>query len=110
MRYEDELWVCKTDCRSYDDKGYPNDPENEWSLFGKCFLSFNSAASKVRLADGKEYQYTYYVIAPLKKDLYSLIPKEGERVQVKKADGTVEQVKEVRGFVTYKKRYLKIWL
>ena len=62
------------------------------------------------LHDGSEYQYSYYVIAPLKKTLYPLIPKEGDRVRITKADGTIDKELEVRGFVTYKKRYIKIWL
>ena len=59
--------------------------------------------------DGKEYQYSFYAIAPLTKALYPLIPKSGERVIVRKADGTVFTMLEVRGSVTYKKRFLKLW-
>ena len=110
MRFEDEFSVLKHDGPEYDANGYPIDPESQWIMFGKCFLSFNSAAAKIRLNDGKDYQYAYYLIAPLTQDTYPLIPKEGERVRIKKADGSVDKVMEVRGFVTYKKRYLKIWL
>ena len=78
--------------------------------FAKCFISFNSVAQKVRLNDGQEYVYTYYVILPLKKSIYHLIPREGDRVRIRKLDGTIDREMEVRGFVTYKKRYLKIWL
>lgn len=109
MRYEDSLWVCKQGEPSADEDGYPVAPQETVAEFGKCFLSFNNAASKVTLADGHEYQYSFYVIAPLKKALYPLIPVEGERVIVKKADGTVYCRMTVNGFVTYKKRFLKLW-
>lgn len=109
MKYEDSLYVARHESKSYDDKGYPIAPLSEWFAFGKCFLSFNGPAQEVHLADGKEYRYSYYVIAPLTKDKYSLIPKEGERVLVRKADDTVVYSLEVSGFVTYKRRYVKIW-
>ena len=86
------------------------EPYTEFFPFSKCFISFNSAAQKVRSNDGREYIYSYYVILPLKQSIYHLIPHEGDRVKIKKADGTIDKEMEVRGFVTYKKRYLKIWL
>ena len=89
MRYEDDLWVCKQAQDEYDWRGYPQEQEATTTHFGKCFLSFNSAAQRVVLDDGKEYQYSFYAIAPLRKALYPLIPQSGERVIVKKADGTV---------------------
>ena len=94
----------------YDESYNPVPPTEEWMEFSKCFISFNSAAQKIRLNDGQEYIYSYYVIAPLKKDLYDILPKEGDRVRIQKADGTIDKIMEVRGFVTYKRRYLKIWL
>lgn len=109
MRYEDDLWVCKQAQDEYDWRGYPQEQPVSTSHFGKCFLSFNSAAQRVVMDDGKEYQYSFYAIAPLTKALYPLIPKSGERVIVRKADGTVFTMLEVRGSVTYKKRFLKLW-
>ena len=88
----------------------PMEPYTEFFPFSKCFISFNSAAQKVRSNDGKDYIYSYYVIMPLKKAIYHLIPREGDRVRIVKKDGTIDQIKEVKGFVTYKQRYLKIWL
>lgn len=110
MRYEDELYVYTTTGSGYDINGNPLEPVTTESFFSKCFISFNSSAQKVILHDGREYQYTYYIIAPLKKDLYDSLPKEGSTVRIVKGDGTIDCVKEVKGFVTYKKRYLKIWL
>lgn len=110
MKFEDEFLVLATSAEEYDADGYPIEPQSQWVSFGKCFLSFNSVAQKIRLADGSDYSYSYYIIAPLTSDTYSLIPKEGERVRIVKADGTVDKIMEVRGFVTYKKRYLKVWL
>lgn len=94
----------------YDEEMNPVNPYTEFFPFGKCFISFNDSAQRVRLNDGKEYVYSYYVIAPLKKSIYHLIPREGDKVRIVKADGTIDKEMEVRGFVTYKKRYLKIWL
>lgn len=113
MKFEDTLWVQKRseleESVDYNADGRPVEPHNTLRYFGRCFLSFNSAAQRVALDDGNEYQYSHYIIAPLKKDLYPLIPREGERVLVRKADDTVFSAMTVSGFVTYKKRYLKIW-
>lgn len=109
MRYEDDLEVLKTS-GAYDKNGYPVANKAKWVKFGKCFISFNSAAQYIHLHDGNDYKYSYYVIAPLTKDKYSYIPTEGEKVRIRKADGTVYKTMEVKGFVTYKKRFLKIWL
>lgn len=48
--------------------------------------------------------------APLSKAKYPLIPKEGDKVVIMKKDGTIDKEMEVKGFVTYKQRYLKLWL
>ena len=110
MTFEDTLKVLTLTEGGYDKDFNPVPPIEEWVDFSKCFISFNSQAQKTRLNDGQEYIYSYYVIAPLKKSLYSLIPREGDKVRIIKADGTIDKVMEVKGFVTYKKRYLKIWL
>lgn len=110
MTFDDTLKVLTVTEGGYDEDFNPIPPTEEWNDFSKCFISFNGEAKKIRLNDGTEYIYSYYVIAPLKKELYPLIPKEGDKVQIIKADGTIDKVMEVRGFVTYKKRYLKIWL
>ena len=94
----------------YDEDMNPVEPHSEYYPFSKCFISFNSSAQRVRLNDGQEYVYSYYVIAPLKKSIYHLIPREGCKVRIRKADGTIDREMEVRGFVTYKQRYLKLWL
>ena len=110
MTFEDTLSVLHTEGGGYDKDYNPVELTEEWKDFSKCFISFNSAAQKIRLNDGSEYVYSYYVIAPLNKKRYPVIPKEGDRVRIVKKDGTVDKVMEVRGFVTYKRRYLKIWL
>ncbi len=110
MTFSDELKVLQISGGGYDEDYNPIEPTEEWMDFAKCFISFNSSAQKVRLHDGSEYIYSYYVIAPLKASIYASIPKEGSRVRIIKADGTIDAVLEVKGFVTYKKRYLKIWL
>lgn len=110
MTFEDTLQVLQITEGGYDADYNPVEPTEEWVDFSKCFISFNSAAQRTRLNDGTEYIYSYYVIAPLKKELYDILPKEGDRVRIQKADGTIDKILEVKGFVTYKKRYLKIWL
>ena len=110
MNYEDTLSVLSITDSGFDADYNPIKPTETWNTFSKCFISFNSQAQKIRLNDGQEYIYSYYVIAPLKASLYPSIPKEGDRVRIQKADGTIDKILEVKGFVTYKKRYLKIWL
>ena len=110
MTLEDTLSVLKVTEGGYDENYNPVPPTEQWEEFSRCFISFNSAAQKIRLNDGQEYIYSYYVIAPLKTSLYDIIPREGDRVRIEKADGTIDRIMEVKGFVTYKKRYLKIWL
>lgn len=106
----DQRTEVHTDNGVFDDKMNPVEPYAEFYPLGKCFISFNSSAQKVRLHDGKEYIYSYYVIMPLKKAIYHLIPREGDKVRIRKADGTIDSEMDVKGFVTYKKRFLKIWL
>lgn len=110
MTFEDTLKVLQESGGGYDENYNPIPITENWVDFSKCFISFNSSAQKIRLNDGQEYIYSYYVIAPLENSLYPLIPREGDRVRIQKADGTIDKEMEVRGFVTYKKRYLKIWL
>ena len=110
MRFEDSLQVYSVSGGGVDENGNQIAPSVSLDDYSKCFISFNSSAQKVVLHDGSEYQYTYYVIMPLNAAKYSAIPREGDRVHITKADGTIDCDKEVKGFVTYKKRYLKIWL
>lgn len=112
MNFEDTLRVRTASTEGvYDDDGNPIEPtEGEWVDFGKCVILPNSRASIIGLADGQQYVYTYEVYAPLSKAKYPLIPKEGDKVVIKKKDGTIDKEMEVKGFVTYKKRYLKLWL
>ena len=95
----------------FDEEGNPLTPEAFIFIdFGKCFILPNTKASVITLADGQKYTYMYEIYAPLNKTKYTLIPKEGDKVYITKKDGTIDKEMEVKGFVTYKKRYLKIWL
>lgn len=104
--------ICDIDItrEMFDKDMNPIQPSNVYLNFGKCFISFNSAGQLVTLNDGKEYQYTYYVICPLTKKRYNMIPREGDFVRIIKADGTIDREMIVRGFVTMKNKYLKLWL
>lgn len=95
----------------FDEEGNPLTPESFIFIdFGKCVILPNTKASVITLADGQKYTYMYEIYAPLSKIKYPLIPKEGDKVYITKKDGTIDKEMEVKGFVTYKKRYLKIWL
>lgn len=95
----------------FDEEGNPLTPETFIFIdFGKCVILPNTKASVITLVDGQKYTYMYEIYAPLSKTKYPLIPKEGNKVYITKKDGTIDKEMEVKGFVTYKKRYLKIWL
>lgn len=95
----------------YDEDGNPVEATATRFLeFGKCLIYPNTSAKLVRLNDGQRYAYSYEVIAPLSKDKYKILPREGDKVMIIKKDGTINKVMEVKGFTTYKRRYLKLWL
>lgn len=95
----------------FDEEGNPLTPDAFIFIdFGKCVILPNTKASVITLADGQKYTYMYEIYAPLNKAKYPLIPKEGEKVWITKKDGTIDKEMEVKGFVTLKKRYLRIWL
>ena len=95
----------------YDEDGNPvEEPSSEWQAFGKCVILPNSQAKIIALADGQQFVYSHEIYAPLSKAKYPLIPKEGDKVWITKKDGTIDKEMEVKGFVTYKRRYLRIWL
>ena len=113
MKFADTLLVKRSLSGGYDDDGNPIVSQSEWVNFGKeknCIILPNDKASKVRLNDGSEYVYSYVVLIKLRKDLVSIIPVEGDKVHIKKYDGTIDRDMEVKGFVTLKSKYLKIWL
>ena len=95
----------------YDAQGNPIEATATRFLdFGKCLIFPNTKASLITLNDGSKYQYAYEVIAPLSKQKYKMLPIEGDKVKITKKDGTIEKEMEVKGFVTLKRRYLKLWL
>lgn len=109
---DDEVEYLK-DSILYDENGNEVVPKKIWLVFEKeknAIISPNSRANKVSLNDGKDFVYSYEVFVKLKKQYYPLIPKEGSRVWLHKADGTIDKDMEVKGFVTLKQRYLKLWL
>ena len=111
MNFEDLLKVKSVIEDGFDEDGNPVDStEGDWQTFGKCIILPNTSARLINLADGQQYVYTYEIYAPLSKKKYPLIPKEGSKVWITKKDGTIDKEMEVKGFNTYKRRYLKIWL
>lgn len=110
---DDEKTAELLDKGEYDEEGNALKPEQTWVIFGKeknAVIFPNSKANKVSLNDGKDFVYSFEVIIKLKKQLYSLLPKEGTRVWLHKSDGSIDKDMEVKGFVTLKQRYLKLWL
>lgn len=95
----------------FDEDGNPIQPIDFIFIdFGKCVIYPNTSAKLITLADGKQYAYSYELVAPLPKKKYPLMPKEGDKVWLTKKDGTIDKEMEVQGFNTYKQRYLKLWL
>lgn len=95
----------------YDDNGNPlNVTAIRFVEFGKCVIIPNTSARTVALVDGQTYHYSYEIVAPLSKQKYNMLPNEGDKVWITKKDGTIDTQMEVKGFVTLKKRYLKLWL
>lgn len=95
----------------YDEDGNPiNATDRIFFSFGKCIILPNDAARTITLTDGSVHQYSYEVFAPISKTGYKMLPKEGDSVWITKKDGTIDKEMEVKGFVTYKRRYLKLWL
>ena len=95
----------------FDEEGNPLTPEAFIFIdFGKCVILPNTKSSIITLENSKKYTYAYEIYAPLNKAKYPLIPKEGDKVHITKKDGTIDKEMEVKGFVTLKKRFLRIWL
>lgn len=112
MRFGDKLEVLITTEGGVDEDLNPIDLTEEWKEFGKCIIMPNSSAQSVSLADGKEYIYQYQIYAPLKSAHYKegLIPTEGMKIHFTKEDGTIDKVAFVQGFLTLRKRYVKLWV
>lgn len=95
----------------YDEDGNPIEATAARFIdFGKCLIFPNTSAKLVGLNDGQQYAYSYEIIAPLSKRKYNMLPHEGDMVMITKKDGTINKEMEVKGFTTYKRRYLKLWL
>lgn len=95
----------------YDSDGNPIEATaTRFYDFGKCTILPNTSARVITLADGKTYIYSYEIVAPLTQRKYKMLPREGDKVHITKKDGTIDVDMEVKGFVTLKKRYLKLWL
>ncbi len=95
----------------YDEDGNPLEATaTRFIDFGKCLIFPNTSARLVSLNDGQQYVYSYEIIAPLSKSKYNILPHEGDKVMITKKDGTINKEMEVKGFTTYKRRYLKLWL
>lgn len=97
--------------RRYDSNGDPiNASDSYYVYYSKCSILPNTKATHIVLNDGKKYVYAYEVYIPLNKAKYEFLPKQGDFVKIEKKDGTIIMEKEIQGFVTYKKRYLRLWL
>lgn len=78
----------------------------DWAMLGKCLVTPNSAANKVKGNDGKDYVYSYEVIMRKPKNI---VPRENQMIHIVKKDKTVDKTLRVIGFVTLR-NWLKIWV
>lgn len=106
MRLDDKISIKKV-VSSFDDELNPIVTEQVYDL-GKCCITPNSSAQKIKGNDGSDYVYFYLIIMRKPKD-NALIPREGDMVHITKKDGTIDRDCKVAGFVTLR-NWLKIWL
>lgn len=109
MRLSDNIRLKIVNTK-YDDR--LNEVETiEWLDLGKCIIMPNSAAKITRGNDGKEFLYSYEIMMKIPKDLFGhkLVPKEGNDVHIVKADGTIDKICKIVGFVTLRD-WIKIWV
>lgn len=105
MQFSDSIQYLKSD-------KYINDildvvEDTEWIDLGKCTIMPNNAANKIKGNDSEPRIYNYEIIMRKPK---SHIPKENEWIHITKKDGTIDTDAQVIGFVTYKGRFLKLWV
>ena len=106
MRLDDKISISKL-ITGFDDELNPT-CEQKWIEIGKCCITPNSSAQKVKGADGQEYVYSYLILLRRPKDK-ALIPREGDMVHITKKDGTIDKDCRVTGFVTLR-NWIKLWL
>lgn len=106
MRLEDKI-VLKRVIVGQDKHLNPTETIQEIDL-GKCIITPNSSATKIKGNDGSDYVYDYLIIMRKPKDI-TLIPQANEKVRIIKKDGSIDRTCRVSGYVTLR-RWLKIWL
>lgn len=77
-----------------------------WLALGRCVIFPNEAARQEEGEDTLQRVYQYTVVMRKPK----VYPKEGDWVRLRKKDSSIDCEMRVRGFVTLKNRYLKLWL
>lgn len=105
MQFSDTIKYLSSS--KYIDKSLDVVENSEWLDLGRCVIMPNSAANKVKGNDSEPRVYSYEIIMRKPK---VHIPKEDEWVHITKKDGTIDTDAQVIGFVTYKGRFLKLWV
>lgn len=101
MWYNDkiELYV-KQSGGGHDADFNPIKPVTKPVDLGKCKIHGNPTAKKIQSADGKDYVYSYQVVI---ETIPAIFPKQGDKVRISKADGTISDLEmTVNGFGTMK--------
>lgn len=110
MRFDDTLKVKVLSGAGFDIDLNPVTPTETWQELGKCVIFPNNKAATINCNDGEVYQYQFEVVSRLKRDYYSYLPKEGMTIHLHKKDGTIDKDFIVKGFLTLRQRYLKLWV
>lgn len=85
----------------------------KWVSLGKCIIMPNTSAKHIRGNDGSIFIYSYEILFKKAKSYYystlELIPRANDEIHIVKADGSIDQVCKVSGFVTMG-NWVKVWV
>lgn len=105
MRLDDSIEILVVNS-GYDDNLDPVETQ-EWVSLGKCIITPNTSAKKIKTNDGEEYIYSYLMVMRIPKS--KIIPKDNDIIHIIKKDGTIDKECKVSGFVTLR-NWVKIWV
>lgn len=105
MRLDDSISILVVNS-GYDDNLDPVETQ-EWVSLGKCIITPNTSAAKIKTKDGEEYIYSYLVLMRIPAN--KIIPKEDDVIHIRKKDGTIDKECRVSGFVTLR-NWVKVWV
>lgn len=103
MRLDDTLELYTVES-GYDTNLNPTESVKVVNI-GKCKILPNSKAVKTRGNDGSEYIYSFEIFVRNPKQIVV----EGDKVRLRKKDGTIDRIMTVQGFVTLRK-WERLWV